>query len=70
MSKTILITGAGSGLGQGTAIGLARKGHNVIAAVENWPQVSALLATAKEAGVELEVTKLDLLSKDDRETVF
>ncbi|MGD8355366.1 MAG: SDR family NAD(P)-dependent oxidoreductase, partial [Methyloceanibacter sp.] len=51
MSKTILITGAGSGLGQGTAIGLARKGHKVIAAVENWPQVSGLLATAKEAGV-------------------
>jgi short-subunit dehydrogenase len=70
MSKTILIAGAGSGLGQGTAIGLARKGHKVIAAVENWPQVSGLLATAKEAGVDLEVTKLDLLSKDDRETVF
>ena len=70
MSKTILITGAGSGLGKGTAIGLARNGHTVIAAVENWPQVTDLLAAAKDAGVDLEVAKLDLLNKDDHETVF
>lgn len=38
MSKTILITGAGSGLGHGTALGLAKNGHSVIATVENWPQ--------------------------------
>lgn len=70
MSKTILITGAGSGLGKGTAIGLAQKGHTVIATVENWPQVSQLQADAKEAGVKLEVEKLDLLNKDDHETVY
>ncbi|MEM9592208.1 MAG: SDR family oxidoreductase [Pseudomonadota bacterium] len=70
MSKTILITGAGSGLGKGTAIGLARNGHTVIAAVENWPQVSELLSSAKDAGVSLEVAKLDLLNRDDRESVF
>ncbi len=70
MSKTILITGAGSGLGKGTSLGLARHGHTVIAAVEIWPQVSGLMAAAKDAGVQLEVTKLDLLSKDDHEAVF
>lgn len=70
MSKTILITGAGSGLGKGTAIGLAKNGHTVIATVENWPQVSGLMADAKEAGVQLEVTKLDLLSGDDQQKVF
>ncbi|MEM8813323.1 MAG: SDR family oxidoreductase [Pseudomonadota bacterium] len=69
MSKTILITGAGSGLGKGTAIGLARNGHTVIAAVENQPQGSSLEKAAKEAGVDLEVTKLDLLSKDDHDAV-
>jgi len=37
-SKTILITGAGSGLGEGTAIGLAQAGHNVIAA-KAWDNV-------------------------------
>ncbi|BAO56221.1 hypothetical protein NMS_2212 [Nonlabens marinus S1-08] len=31
--KTILITGAGSGLGKGSAIGLAKKGHHNIGAV-------------------------------------
>ena len=69
MSKTILITGAGSGLGKGTAIGLAKNGHNVIATCENWPQVTALMEAADDAGVKLEVTKLDYLSKDDYETV-
>ncbi len=70
MSKTILITGAGSGLGRGTAIGLARNGHTVIAAVENWPQVSELMAAAKDEGIQLEVTKLDLLNQADQEAAF
>ncbi len=70
MSKTILITGAGSGLGKGTALGLAGNGHSVIATVQNWPQVTDLMAAAEEAGLRLEVTKLDLLDKDDHETVI
>ncbi len=70
MSKTILITGAGSGLGKGTALGLARNGHTVIATVEIWPQASELMAAAKEEGLRLEVTKLDLLNKGDHEAAF
>ena len=42
MSKTILITGAGSGLGEGAAIGMAKNGHNVIATAQISPQVAAL----------------------------
>ena len=70
MSKTILVTGAGSGLGHGTALGLASKGHKVIATVENWPQVSQLIEDAKNAGVDLIVEKLDYLNADDHETVL
>lgn len=70
MSKTILITGAGSGFGKGTALGLAKNGHTVIATVQIWPQVSDLMESAKEEGVELEVAKLDILHKDDHEAVF
>jgi NAD(P)-dependent dehydrogenase (short-subunit alcohol dehydrogenase family) len=61
MSKTILITGAGSGFGEGAAIGLAQKGHNVIATVQISPQVTALRRKAAALGLSnLRVEKLDL----------
>ncbi len=65
MSKTILITGAGSGFGHGVALGLANAGHRVIAGVEVWPQATVLMRDAEAAGVELEVLKIDLLNEDD-----
>jgi len=70
MSKTIMITGAGSGLGKGTAIGLAKNGHKVIACVEIWPQVTALREEAAQEGIELEVIKLDILSEIDRQNAY
>ena len=42
MSKTILITGAGSGFGEGAATGMAKTGHNVIATAQILSQVAAL----------------------------
>jgi len=65
--KTILITGAGSGFGEGTAIGLAKLGHKVIAGVQISPQVTALRKKAIELGLEdnLRVEKLDILSPYD-----
>lgn len=69
MSKTIFITGAGTGLGKGTAIGLAKKGHHVIAAVEIISQVTSLREAADAAGVKLEVIKLDVTSKRDQQLI-
>jgi NAD(P)-dependent dehydrogenase (short-subunit alcohol dehydrogenase family) len=66
MSKTILITGAGSGFGEGAAIGLARNGHNVIATVQVSPQVMPLRKKAKELGLDnLRVERLDLTDPYD-----
>ncbi len=66
MSRKILITGAGSGLGEGAAIGIARNGHEVIAAAQSWPQVTALRAKAAELKIPtLRVEKLDLLDPYD-----
>lgn len=67
MSKTILITGAGHGFGKGTAFGLARAGHKVIAAAQIWPQVWDMQSEAKEQALELEVIKLDIRDDIDRQ---
>lgn len=65
MFKKILITGASSGFGCGAAIELARLGHAVVATAETWPQVRSLRADAAEAGVKLDVIKLNLLDEID-----
>ena len=66
MAKTILITGAGSGFGEGTAFGLARDGHDVIAGVQISPQVTELRARASAEGLSnLRVEKLDLHDEFD-----
>lgn len=66
MTRTILITGAGSGLGEGAALGLARQGHAVIATTETRPQVTALRDKAAALSLKnLTVTKLNVLDEDD-----
>jgi NAD(P)-dependent dehydrogenase (short-subunit alcohol dehydrogenase family) len=70
MSKRILITGAGSGFGEGTAFGLAKEGHYVIATAPVWPQVTALRQKAASFGLTgtVQVEKLDVL--DPRDIAF
>jgi len=66
MKKRILITGAGSGFGEGTAIGLAKNGHDVIAGVHIWPQATRMRKEAKSLGLNnLRVEKLDILDSYD-----
>jgi len=64
--KTILITGAGSGLNNGAAFELASRGHNVIAGVEIYPQVRALELQAIERGIKLRIEKIDVTKEGDR----
>jgi NAD(P)-dependent dehydrogenase (short-subunit alcohol dehydrogenase family) len=66
-AKTILITGAGSGFGEGTAIGLAKEGFSVIAGVQISPQVTALRNKVNALGLQdsLRVEKLDILDNYD-----
>jgi len=67
--KKILITGAGSGLGRGTAIGLAQAGHQVTATTQIWPQVTQLRNEVEELGLtgQITVDKLDVLDPRDRQ---
>jgi NAD(P)-dependent dehydrogenase (short-subunit alcohol dehydrogenase family) len=63
---TILITGAGSGLNNGAAIELAERGYDVVACVENYPQVRALEIQAMERGANLRIEKIDVTKEGDR----
>jgi len=67
MSKTILITGAGSGFGKGAAIGMARNGHQIIATTQVSPQVTALQEEVKALGLDdkIRVERLDLTDPYD-----
>jgi NAD(P)-dependent dehydrogenase (short-subunit alcohol dehydrogenase family) len=66
--KTILVTGAGSGFGEGAAIGMAQNGHNVIATVQVSLQVMPLRKKAAALGLHnLRVERLDLTDPYDIE---
>ena len=60
MTKTVMITGAGSGFGKGASLALAGRGHQVIATTETDAQAAELRAEAPQLTVE----KLDITSAD------
>ena len=59
-TKSVLITGAGSGFGKGASLALAARGHSVIATTETDAQAKELAAEAPQLTVE----KLDITSSD------
>lgn len=69
MGKTIFITGAGTGLGRGAAIGLAKKGHRVIATTELTSQKTDLLREANDLELDIEVIKVDITNPLDLEKI-
>lgn len=64
-TKTILITGASSGIGLDAAMALAKRGHQVIATAKNETRVAAVLDEAKRNHVELKAFKLDVTDPVD-----
>ncbi len=67
MAKRVSVTGAATGFGKGTALALAKRGHNVIAGVQIAPQVTELMKSAAEAGVQLKIQVLDVTDEGDRQ---
>ena len=69
MRKTILITGASSGLGKGMALAYARKGHNLALCARRLDRLESLKAEceALNASVRVEVKALDV---NDHDAVF
>lgn len=60
MTRAVLITGAGSGIGLATAIEAARLGFRAVAAAHRPEQVSGVRAAAAEAGVDVRAEVLDV----------
>ena len=63
MAKTILITGAGTGIGKDTAKNLIARGHKVYATTYSEDEAKALQA---ELGASATAFKLDITSAEDR----
>ena len=66
MSKNILITGAGSGIGRDAAFALAARGHQVWASTETAEQAQSLRAESQTQGVSLQVLQMDITHEVDR----
>ncbi|MDQ3191068.1 MAG: SDR family NAD(P)-dependent oxidoreductase [Bacteroidota bacterium] len=69
-SKTILITGAGSGIGRETAISLARKGHQVIATTHREEQAIEFRDWCNKNNLIMEAFKLDITLPSDRSKIL
>jgi NAD(P)-dependent dehydrogenase (short-subunit alcohol dehydrogenase family) len=59
-TRTVLTTGANSGIGLATAIEVARRGFRSVGSVRTAPKAEMVRAAAEEAGVEVETVLLDV----------
>jgi NAD(P)-dependent dehydrogenase (short-subunit alcohol dehydrogenase family) len=65
--KKILITGAGTGIGNAAALALAKRGHLVYATTVDDAQAKELNALAARDGLKIESFKIDVTSEADRQ---
>lgn len=66
-TTSILITGAGTGIGKDSAFALARLGYRVLAGTHTTAQNVALKKEADQQGIEMEIFKLDITDVKDVE---
>lgn len=64
MMTVSLVTGASTGIGEATAIRLARAGHHTFASMRNTDAGHGLQALAESEGLHLEVIQLDVTDPD------
>ena len=69
MSKKILITGAGTGIGRDAAFALAARGHRVWATTFDEAQAEALRREVTAQALPIQVFKLDITCEADRALV-
>ena len=63
--KSVLVTGAGSGIGRATALAFASEGARLIVADVNEPDGLATVAAAQERGTEAEFVRADVSRSGD-----
>ncbi|MEO5609397.1 MAG: SDR family NAD(P)-dependent oxidoreductase [Ornithinibacter sp.] len=64
MADVALVTGTSSGMGLEAAVALARGGLTVVATMRDTSRDGALRSAAAEAGVEVDVRRLDVTDED------
>lgn len=70
MDRTVLTTGASSGIGLATAVEVAKRGFHSVASVRSEAKAEALLKAAADAGVEVDTVLLDVTDADACERVI
>ncbi|HSH23706.1 MAG TPA: SDR family NAD(P)-dependent oxidoreductase [Acidimicrobiales bacterium] len=70
MVRTVLVTGANSGLGLETALHLARLGFGVVGTARSLAKADSLAKAASEAGVAVETAVLDVTDGDRSEALI
>jgi NADP-dependent 3-hydroxy acid dehydrogenase YdfG len=64
-AKVVLITGASSGIGQATALRLAREGHQVVIGARREDRLAAVAKEIEAEGGSVDVRRLDVTDRED-----